>query len=129
MSAPTRVLDASAVLAVLQSERGAESVQRLLPVSVISAVSVAEVLAKLVSKGMPAVSARQALQALHVGVAPFGLAEAEASADFVGLGFALGDRACLGTAAVLGVPAVTGDHKWKAVKGAHVEVFREWWKR
>jgi PIN domain nuclease of toxin-antitoxin system len=120
-------LDASAILAVLQNERGAESIYHLLPTSVVSAVSVAEVFAKLLAKGMPRTVICPAVRALHVEVAPFGWAEAEASMQFVGPDMSLGDRACLGTAAVLDAPVVTGDHDWKKiVTGVKVEVFREW---
>ena len=127
MSRPVKVLDASAILAVLQNERGAESIYRLLPTSVVSAVGVAEVFAKLLAKGMPRAAICPAVRALHVDVTPFGWAEAEASMQFVAPDMSLGDRACLGTAAVLDAPVVTGDHDWKKiVTGVKVEVFREW---
>jgi ribonuclease VapC len=50
---PSVVLDASAVLALLANERGAELVQRSLGSAVMSAVSLAEVLAKLGDRGVP----------------------------------------------------------------------------
>ncbi|HSK71944.1 MAG TPA: hypothetical protein VK892_09635 [Pyrinomonadaceae bacterium] len=46
------VLDASAVLAFLQNEKGKERVEAVLESSVISRVNVAEVLTKPVEKGM-----------------------------------------------------------------------------
>ena len=45
------VLDASAVLAVFNVEKGAEKVEPLLSNSIISSVNVAEVLTKMVEKG------------------------------------------------------------------------------
>lgn len=47
------VLDASAVLALLQDEPGAEVVERVLPGSVLSTVNLAEVVGKLVDAGVP----------------------------------------------------------------------------
>lgn len=54
MTARPSVLDASAVLALLNAEPGEDKVRLLLPRATISAVNVAEVLAKLVTQGMPA---------------------------------------------------------------------------
>ena len=109
------VLDASAVLAVMQGETGADRVLEVLAGSVMSAVNVAEVLAKLVDKGMPGPVAVEAFGALHIEVAPFGLSEAVSSVNFVHPKLSLGDRACLATAAVKGGAAVTADTIWKDV--------------
>ena len=109
------VLDASAVLAVMQRGEGSDRVIQLLPTAVISAVNVAEVLAKLVDKGMPGPVAVEAFGALHIEVAPFGLSEAVSSVNFVHPKLSLGDRACLATAAVKGGAAVTADIIWKDV--------------
>ena len=109
------VLDASAVLAVMQGEGGTDRIIQLLPRAIISAVNVAEVLAKLVQKGMPDRVAVEAFQALNIEVAPFGLSEALSSMKFVHPALSLGDRACLATATLKGAPAVTADTIWKNV--------------
>ena len=109
------VLDASAVLAVMQCEEGTDRVIRLLPSAVISAVNVAEVLAKLVQKGVPDRTAVEAFNALNIEVAPFGLSEALSSVSFVHPKLSLGDRACLATATVKGAAAITADTIWKDV--------------
>ena len=117
MSRPVKVLDASAILAVLQNERGAESIYRLLPTSVVSAVSVAEVFAKLLAKGMPRAAICPAVRALHVDVTPFGWAEAEASMQFVGPGYVIrgssvsGNGGCIGCAGGHGRSRLEGNCK------------------
>jgi PIN domain nuclease of toxin-antitoxin system len=97
----------------MQGETGADRVLEVLAGSVMSAVNVAEVLAKLVDKGMPGPVAVEAFDALNIEVAPFGLSEAVSSLNFVHPKLSLGDRASLATAAVKGGAAVTADTIWK----------------
>jgi ribonuclease VapC len=40
------------------------------------------------------------------------------------LGLSLGDRICLATAGILGLPAVTSDRAWAGLAGIAVEVIR-----
>jgi len=54
------VFDASAVLALMQGEPGADKLKHLQQFAVVNAVNVAEVLAKLVSRGVPAAEAQAA---------------------------------------------------------------------
>jgi PIN domain nuclease of toxin-antitoxin system len=91
-------LDATAILALIQDEPGAERLCGLLPEAVVGAVNVAEVLAKLVSRGMPREQALAALDALHLEVAGFDAAQAAISAAYVGKGVSLGDRCFLAAA-------------------------------
>lgn len=103
------VLDASAVLAVMHHEAGEGAVRRLLPVGGISAVNVAEVLARLARGGMPPNEAISAFQALHVRVLNFGDQHATASARYVRPGVSLGDRAFLATAYLANATGWTSD--------------------
>jgi ribonuclease VapC len=112
------VLDASAVIAVLQEEPGTEKVRPLMESAVISAVNIAEILAKLIAKGMPAQLALDAVESLDLEVIPFGAAEARASTGFVHKKLSLGGRACLATAYVRGDSAITGDREWKTIQRA-----------
>ena len=97
------VFDASAILALLQGETGADQLYRLQPDALISAVNVAEVLAKLVSRGMPAAEARAAFDALHLETLAFDLAMASLAVRFVGRNISLGDRCFLAAAHLHGV--------------------------
>jgi hypothetical protein len=56
--------DASAVLALMQGEPGTDKLKALQPNAVVNAVNAAEVLPKLVSRGMPAAEAQAASDAL-----------------------------------------------------------------
>lgn len=116
------VLDASAVLALLFEETGAEVVRAQLRTGVIGAANLAEVLAKLSDHGLPAVEAVRAVAILGLEIAPMTEAQAQRSAELRpltrGAGLSLGDRTCLALAAELGAPAVTADRSWDAVAGA-----------
>jgi len=90
-----QVFDASAVLALLLGETGAEKLRHLQPEASVNAVNAAEVLAKLVNHGMPATEAQAAFEALHLEVTPFEPAMAQLSARYVHKGISLGDRCFL----------------------------------
>ncbi len=92
------VFDASAVLALMQGEPGAEQLGNLQANAVVSAVNAAEVVAKLVSLGMPAAEAAAAYDALHLEMTAFEPSMVEASACFAHQGVSLGDRCFLAAA-------------------------------
>lgn len=120
------VLDASAVLALLQGEAGADIVADLLPRGAMSAVNLSEVVAKLTDHGMPADAARTALDGLPIEVHPFDRDAAYAAGELRrvtrGAGLSLGDRACLALAMRLGVPAVTADRAWASLAADIVRI-------
>ena len=67
----TYVLDASAVLCLLQEEKGAERVAETLPDSMIGAVNYSEVVAKLVEAGLDEVTVDSLIDKLQLNVIPF----------------------------------------------------------
>ena len=97
-SAGRPVFDASAVLALMQGEPGADKLRDLQPDAVVNAVNAAEVLAKLVNRGMPAAEAQAAYDALHLETTPFDPAMVAVSARYVRKGVSLGDRCFLAAA-------------------------------
>jgi len=119
------VLDASALLALLNGEEGAELVEELLPQSVISAVNLAEVVTRLVAVGMPKKEIHEILSLLGLKIASFEEEEAFQTgfmyASTGRFGLSLGDRACLALAKVRNARAVTADRVWKQI-GGEVEV-------
>lgn len=125
-----RLLDASALLAYLQREPGFEAVREALREgAAISAVNLAEVVGKLKAKGKDPDRIVRRLLALGLEVLDFTLGEAlEAGAlDPLtrSLGLSLGDRACLATGKVHGLPVLTTDRAWAgAVPGVEVVVVR-----
>jgi PIN domain nuclease of toxin-antitoxin system len=60
------VLDASALLALVNQEAGQEVVAELLPRSVVSAVNVSELVAKLTEQGIPEDTVQGLLVALEL---------------------------------------------------------------
>ena len=123
------VLDASAVLAVLNGERGEKKVIPLLRESAISTVNLTEVGAKLLEAGMDEASAQIAVSVLGIGqVVDFTEDLAWEAAKLRPLtkqyGLSLGDRACLALATRLYVPAVTADKEWSKLKLCKVFVIR-----
>ena len=126
MSSTADLLDASAVLAVLRNERGSDKLRDAVPGGLISAVNLAEVLCKLIERGMPKQAALDAMKALNLAVVPFDGMEASNSADFVHPGISPGDRACLGTAQLRGFRAITAEARWLDIRrNVEVYVFRE----
>jgi len=118
------VLDASALLALMQAEPGSELIEALLEDGdcVISAVNLAEVGGKLVENGLhpdrlPEVLRQSGLQAVD-----FDTEQALACVALRPLtraaGLSLGDRACLALARALGGHAVTADRAWADVEAA-----------
>lgn len=110
------VLDASAVLALLNGEPGHAVVEAALPGARINAVNLAEVVGKLADVGLNAEEIGASLSVLGLQVQPCD----EAIASRAGLlrpliraqGLSLGDRVCLATAAELALPVVTAEHVW-----------------
>lgn len=123
------VLDASALLALLNQEAGAEKVASFLADAAISTVNLAEVVTRLTLAGMPESAIREVLNVLPLETVPF---DVEQSIE-VGLlapatrasGLSLGDRVCLVLARCLGATAVTADEAWVNVDvGVSVELIR-----
>jgi ribonuclease VapC len=132
---PTCVLDASALLAYLNDEEGADLVEdALIRGSAISAVNMAEVLSKLADSGQEPDEVTEELQRRGfldrtLVILPVTAEDAVAIANLYKRtklqGLSLGDRACLALARRLQVPAVTADRVWSRLKvGAKVEVIR-----
>ena len=118
--APRGVLDASALLAFLQHERGHAAVAPILEDAAISAVNLSEVLQKSAAAGVSTEGLEADLQAVGIRVYAFDAEDAASAAELWPstrkLGLSLGDRACLALARRLHAPAYTADRAWTAVK-------------
>lgn len=112
------VLDASAVLALLQDEPGADQVWQHVPGARLSAVNAAEVVAKLVDGGSAADEAGELLDRLGAEIVPFDAVDVVPSAGMRhgSRALSLGDRACLALALRLAVPAVMADRAWSELE-------------
>jgi len=114
------VMDASAVLALVRDEPGADKVAPHVGRAAISAVNLQEVIKELLLSGLDATIIRQLLEELRLDVRPHDVEAAYAAAGLhtqtKEFGRGLGDRSCLALAVQLGVPALTADQEWKKVK-------------
>lgn len=140
---PACVVDASAVLALLDEEEGTDAAADVLEDAAISAVNLAEVVAHLIRGGLPPEELDGVLAPFPFAVHPFPFAVhpfAEADARAAGLMRAVtepvrralppprrtlshGDQACLAPAARLALPAVTADRdRALYAEAAEVEV-------
>jgi len=112
----TVVLDASALLAYLLQEPGAEVVDGLLSDARMTSVNWAEVVQKSLSAGVDVQGMREELQALGLHVEPFLATDGERAGQLWHLtrqqGLSLGDRACLSLGLRLGLKVVTCDRAW-----------------
>jgi PIN domain nuclease of toxin-antitoxin system len=135
LESPTCVLDASALLAYLNDEEGAQLVEdALIRGSAISAVNMAEVLSTLTDLGKEPDEVSGELQRRGflggtLAVFPLTADDAVVIANLHRKtkvhGLSLGDRACLGLALRLRVRALTTDRAWSRLKIAvKVEVIR-----
>ena len=82
----------------------------------MSAVSLAEVIGRLVRDGRPVNQVAERIAALEIEIYPLDAARAAAAAALQPscqpLGLSLGDRCCLALAMELAVPALTADRTW-----------------
>ena len=118
MSEINYILDASAVLALVHGEPGADVVESCVTQgAAICAVNLSEVVAKCTDLGLDAEAFRVWFARLGIVVLP---ADEALSFDAgvlrartKGAGLSLGDRFCLALAHTMCVPAVTADQVWK----------------
>jgi PIN domain nuclease of toxin-antitoxin system len=108
------VLDASAVLALLQGEPGAERVEEILDGSLMSCVNLSEVLQKAEQHDVDAEGLEYDLEALGVRFRGFDVPDARSTAErwSAGTGLSLGDRACLALARSVDGTAITTERRW-----------------
>jgi PIN domain nuclease of toxin-antitoxin system len=123
------VLDASALLTVLNEEPGKERVEAILSQAVVSTVSVAETIGKLLDAGMTEQDSKTSLELLNLEVVDFDLEMARTAGALKSttkaLGLSLGDRCCLALGLARNQGVVTADRSWSKLKLAiDVEVLR-----
>jgi PIN domain nuclease of toxin-antitoxin system len=124
------VLDASALLAVLNQEPGAENLPpERLAQATISTVNLAEAHTKLVREGIDPDEAWEDVMGPIQDWAPFTAEQAKIAGSLAArtrsIGLSLGDRACLALGLTLKVPVYTTDRAWKSLKlGVRIHVIR-----
>jgi ribonuclease VapC len=113
-------LDASAVLALLFGESGAERVAGLIGESCLSTVNLAEVIGRFVRDGHDPQQVLERLSDSPIELVPFLAEDAALAAALIPatrpLGLSLGDRACLALGLARRIPVCTADRAWLAVE-------------
>jgi PIN domain nuclease of toxin-antitoxin system len=113
------VLDASALLALLNSEPGADIVAAALHDAAISAVSYSEILKKTIERNGSPERVANIIRDLAVAIVPFDEAHAAATAalypDGKPHGMSLADRACLSLGVLRRSIVLTAERKMKLV--------------
>jgi PIN domain nuclease of toxin-antitoxin system len=124
------VLDASAILAVIFREPGAEKLtDEILETAIASTVNLAEVQTKLIQKGYDPEEAWEDALMLKEPPEPFTADQAEIAGTLVSKtqsrGLSLGDRSCLALAIALKAPVYTTEQIWKNLRvGIPIHVIR-----
>lgn len=114
------VFDASAILALLRDEPGADVVAQYIGDGLVSAVNFQEVIKGLLRREVPIDAALAMLDALHLDVRPHGRDDAVAAANLhpatKAFGSGLGDRTCMALAIAEGLPVLTADREWAKIE-------------
>ena len=123
------VLDSSAILSVLHSEPGGDSVASLMPRCLVSVANEAEVITVLIRKGKFPEEAVQYVSDLPYRRVDLDIALAQRAGalwrDVKPRGLSLGDRCCLALAERENLPVLTGDKRWADLStGVEVRLFR-----
>lgn len=120
------VFDASAILALLRDEPGADIVASHVGDGMISAVNFQEVIKELLRRGIPVTASLDLLDALHLDVRPHGRDDAVAAAAIYpatkAYGSGLGYRSCMALAIAEGLPTITADQAWAKVEVAGLKI-------
>ncbi len=123
------VIDASALLALLLNEPGADIVAPRLADAVISAVNYSEVLTTSIERGNKLHDTIAQIGRFRLSHWPFDAEQAATAASLRlatrASGLSLADRACLGLGLILDLPILTADRAWLGLDiGVNVELIR-----
>ncbi len=123
------VLDASALLALINQEPGSDRVAEVLQKSIMSAVNLSEVAAVLSGITIGEADIRMMLRELVAKVIPYDAEQAYTSAFLrkatKNLGLSLGDRACLALGRIKNLPVITADKIWQTLDcGVEIKLIR-----
>lgn len=121
------VLDASALLAWILAEPGAEHVEAVLEGAALSSLNWSEVVQKLLQYDTAYDGLRGDLASLGLAIVPFDHEDAKQAAELwkVARNLSLADRACLALGRQHGAPVFTADRLWTTIEtGADVRLIR-----
>jgi PIN domain nuclease of toxin-antitoxin system len=114
---PDVVVDASAIIAVIKGEAGAQRAAESAQGARMSALNYCEIVGWLAERGSTAIDVESVIAPFNLTVEDFSRARALAAglltAKTKGRNISLADRACIALAVELGLPAMTGDRIWR----------------
>ena len=120
------ILDASALLALIQEETGAEIIKPLLKFSVMSVINVTETLSVLQRTNISPEEGLTLITDIITTIVPFDLEQAEQVAKLHPLvqpqGLSLADRACIALGIKLQIPIYTADRIWVELKLDNIDI-------
>lgn len=113
------VLDASAILAMLRAEPGAEQVAEVIGEALVSVINEAEVIGKLIWRGQSPEQALQVVRSLPYKLVNLDSDLCRRAGSWWGVtkpqGLSLADRCCLALAQRERLPALTTDTGWTKI--------------
>jgi ribonuclease VapC len=123
------VLDASALLAFLRGESGADELTAVLTRSCISAVNLAKTISEMVEYGKSLDDVGFQIERLRIPVIPFDAEQAKMVASLWKstrvVGLSPGDRACLSLGLKEDLPVLTTERAWSKINvGVSVGLIR-----
>ena len=123
------VLDASAIIAVIMRERGAELVVPFMRGAPTSTVNIAEVVTWSTQRGAGSDVTERLVNGLELSPEPFDAQRAFAAGLLVAKtrhrGLSLADHACLALAMELRLPVITADRAWAGLElGIEIRLIR-----
>lgn len=120
------ILDASALLAYMYNEPGAEKVNPHLSGALVSTVNLSEVLTRLARDEKDTEIVLQAIEAVGIEVVPFSTRHAHFAArlikDTARHGLSLADRACLALGIDSKQPVLTADRIWTKIRRSDLKI-------
>jgi len=120
------VIDASALLALLQDETGSDVVEQALAVGAIGAANLSETVSKLIQHGVPDDEAEELLKGFDLDVIPVDETIAYETGSLIAItavhGLSLADQICLATGIVSAKPVLTADRAWAKLDREGLEV-------
>lgn len=116
------IFDASALLALIHQEPGAEIVAPLLKSSVMSTINIAECLNVLQRTGVNTKESVLLINDIIPLIIPFDLEQAELQSEIQHKSLSLGDRSCIALGIKLQAPVYTADKMWASLKLNDVEI-------
>lgn len=116
------VLDASALLALVFDEPGADEVAKYLPGAYVSTVNIAETATRMLASDMPDETVKTIIDTLQLSIQPYdhdqSLLTARLRAPTRAVGLSLGDRACLALGKACNAKILTADSVWREIADA-----------